>query len=639
MDAPIFMPSPEVQKKRERAYSKLSKMRQLKLEPKPHFSGPGGMRSFDTYIDEGERILNGYTPSREEQGKDDWQSNTIDNVSRAKLRSVAASVGLKVPETRYSATNRNGYHSAPRAEVIKSVTASSFMEGNPTLQAFLEVWRMLAHGVVFLYEGYLSGGMYRDVVESFDTLTGEVKTKRQYVEIKGRPISIIIRPQDFYWATFNVFNIQDQPCLAWVQPYSKADLETEFSKYPNFKFVKSKAELTKLEQNETTYYQQEWGKRVADNEYEVFRFYSKEDGVYQVWVNGVPLLLAPLLWSDRGMPSYPFAKTISEPFANPDFFVGMHLPHIFEGYQENKTTIVNTVVDKLYRSLEPPMLVGLANKDLLDVEAELVNQDNKIYVPDINQVKPFPYRGVEQADLAMWNQMDMMIDKLSTDPAQQGIATKDVTARATIIADERARELKGIIFMFLEDLWLQKNRLRVRTVLTHYLKDKAARAEFKDKTITVKNYTFADGDVGTLDIHIADNKSQLLPRREIEAREQAAEEQGIPYKLISVTQDWLDEWEFDCQIIPESLHNQSRLKRETDYQDKIQGMATVFPEYLAANKQKLFAEFVELYGESRADYEEPQEGPPQGGPGEDVLGLLAANTPNNATNEPTPAGA
>lgn len=632
---PTYMPTPKEQERREHAYKKLSDMADLKKQPMPHFSGPEGARSFLSYIDASERILNGYTPDRASQGKDEWQSNTMDNITRAKMRAIAAGVGLKVPETVYKARSKAGHQSAKRAEIMKCTVDSTFLMGNPTMQTFLEVWGMLGHGVLFEYEGYLSGGAKREIVESFDTQTGEVKTKTEYVKVDGRPISIIIRPQDFYWETFHVRDVQRQPGLGWVQIYSKSEFETEFSKFPNYKYVQTKKEV--LEQDRQTTYYQTWSENLGDDSYHVFRRYSKEDNAYEIWVNGVPLLLAPLLWSEGGIPCYPFAKTISEPFANAEFFVGMSFPHLLEAYQENKTTMVNTIIDKLYRSLEKPFLVGLQNKDLLDIESEFVNQDNKIYVPDVNQVKPFPFEGVSQSDLAMLQIMEQSIDRLSIDPAQQGMTDKNVTARATIIADERARQLKGVLFMFLEDLWLQKNRLRVRTILTHYFKDKAARTGFKDQTITVPSYTFADGTRGTLEIHVAKDKSQLLSEQEIEAREQAAEAQGLPYKLISVTANYPDEYEYDFEIIPESLYNQSRLKKETDYNDMMQGMITVFPEYVAANKPKLFGEFVEIYGRSAEDFEEPAPEQPMAPEEGDVLGLSDPNQPQDG--EPIPTGA
>lgn len=628
--APTYTLTEKEQEQRTHAYKKLSEMRELKTRAMPHFSGPNGRRSFLQYIDEGERILNGYTPSREEQGKEAWQSNFMDNVSRAKLRAVAASVGLRVPDISVKASNAKGLLSAKRAEVMKRTTQASFLQGNPKLNAFLETWSMLAAGGVIEYEGYLSGGCKREVVDSFNLETGEVKTRTEYVKVDGRPISIIIRPEDFYWEDWYKRDIQDQSGLAWVQRYNTAELETEFSRYANYKHIKSKREVAGNADLQTTTFYNAWKEHVSDDDYAVFRRYSKADNRYEIWINGIPMLIAPLLWSEKGLPVYPFTKTISEPFANPDFFWGMHFPHLFEGYSETKTTSVNNIIDKLYRSFKKPMLVGLGNKDLLDVEDEMVDDDDKFYVPDVDQVKPFPFEGVQQSDLAMLQMIDRYIDLQSIDPAQQGIADDNTTARATVLADERAQELKGILFMFLEDLWLQKYRARSRTVLTHWLKDIATRTSFKDQIITVDDVLFSDGKRGTLAIHIAPTAEKLLTIQEIDAREAAMEEQGIPYQLISVTKDYLDEWDYETQIIAESLYNQTRLKKRAKFEDKMATMVSIFPEYVASNKEKLFNEFIEIDGESPADYNPPAAppAPEEGGGG---LGLLSAEEPN-----PTP---
>lgn len=589
-------------------YKQLDEMQEMKDRPMPHFSGDDGMRSFLTQIDYNERLLNGYTPSRDEQGKEEWQSNFMDKTTRMKLRAIAAGVGLKVPEMEYFASNLNGIPSVARAEMMKNTVRSSFLDGNPTLNAFLEVWQMLAHGVVFEYEGYQSGGAYRNVVESFDMRTGDIKTKREYVSLDGKPFSIILNPQEFFWADWFRMDVQDQPYVAWTQRYSKAELELEFAKYPKYKdVIDTNSKLNAL-MRETTYFRS-WSDRIGQsNDYDVFRFYSKEDDSYEIRINGITFLKTPLLWG-KSKKFYPFSKTIGEPFANPNFMVGMALPQILEGYQDSKTTTNNMVIDKLYRSLVPPFLVGLNNKDLLDIEQDLVNQDDRIYVPDVNQVKPFPFESVSQSDLAMLAMFDRGIDLLSVDASQQGVQVQDVTARGTIIADERARELKGITFMFLEDLWLQKNRLRVETVLTHWIKDKGAREGFKESIISVPHVTFSDGSVGTLDIHVAKTKRDLLSETEIEAREQAAEDQGLVYKLVSFTDDYLDEWIYDFKVIPQSLYNQNRIRKEADVMEKFQREITFFPEQFVAHKPERYAEFMEVYGET-PDYIEPQEPEP-----------------------------
>jgi len=264
--------------------------------------------------------------------------------------------------------------------------------------------------------------------------------------------------------------------------------------------------------------------------------------------------------------------------------------------------------------MEVPMLVGLQNKDLFDVQTEWVNQDNRYYVDDVNQVKPMPIQGVQQGELAMLQMMDRSLDGLSVDPAQQGQTTRgEQTATEARIADERARELKGIIYMYLEDLWLQKNRLRSKTILNHYLKDKATQKGIKDNIITVKDYAFGNGVKGQFDIHLASSKSKLLSVQEIDARKQAMVEQGIPnYELISIPAQYFEGHSIDWTVVPESLHNQDRITKEPDVMDKMQRVVTLFPERFAANKDKFFGELMGVYGDNPDDYPAPPPEQPQG---------------------------
>ena len=226
--------------------------------------------------------------------------------------------------------------------------------------------------------------------------------------------------------------------------------------------------------------------------------------------------------------------------------------------------------------------------------------------------------------------MSQSIDYLSVDVTQQGQQGGGVTAREVIIADERARQLKGIIFMYLEDLWIQKTRMRINTILTHYLKDKAVRTDMKDSVISVPDVEFSDGSRGTLDIHIASSKSKLLPVLEIEAREAAMAEQGENYKLISITKDYLDNWHYDVEVITASLFNEDRLRKEADVKSKLQDVATLFPEVLVNNKDKFLEELLEIYDDDIEEYDvqPPQPAPQPAAPGGAPQGQpLPANTP------------
>jgi len=369
-NAPIrqYTPSKEEVDAGTLSYKYLKTMITLKETPFPHFSGPDGERSWNEMIDDGEAILNGYTTSRESQGKESWQSNMMDNVSRVKLKAIAAGVGLAVPGISFTARNKNGTLSAKRAEIFKQITKQTFNDGNPTLSSYKEVWHMLSHGVVFEYEGYKTGGAMRDRIVSFDSLTGKVQTKKEYVKMTGKPFTVILNPQEFYWWSMFVSDVQDQERVAWLQHYSKSQLELEFSKYANYSAVKDKKGARDIAQLQESTFFTEWSERVDDeDDYEIYRLYDKERDIYEIWANGVLLLMTPILWGDEDK-MYPFSVQVAEYYANTNFFVGMPFGQIMEAYQEHKNIVINTMIDKLFRSMKKPMLIGLNNKDLFDVQ-------------------------------------------------------------------------------------------------------------------------------------------------------------------------------------------------------------------------------------------------------------------------------
>lgn len=634
------MPPQLTQTEREaqgKIYNYLDDMMQLKSKNFPHFSGPEGQRSFLDYIDDSEKILNGFTLSREEQGKEEWQSNMLDNIARAKLRAVAAGVGLKVPEMSYSAVNNDGIRSTVRANIFKNITRQSFKETNQTLQSFLEIWQLLAHGTVFEYEGYKTGGIKQKRVKSFDSITGAIETEEKYVKYDSKPISTLLSPQEFFWWDMEIRYVQDQPRLAWLQYYTKQGVEIEFGKFKNFKYLKDKKEAKTMSKfgQDTTYYQK-WADRVeTENDYEVLRYYSKEDDAYEVWINGVPIIRAPLLWGEKEK-YYPFAKTIGEPFANTNFFVGMSLPGILEAYQDAKNTVINTLIDKLSRSITAPMLIGLQNRDIFDVMDAFQSKDGKYYVPDINAVREMPYPSLNTGEMAMLSVLDRGLNLVSIDPSQQGATTGGKkTATESAIADKRATEIKSILYMALEDLWYQKTKLRTRNIQTHYIKDISLRDNLKDRIISVNDFQFPDGSVGTLDIHIARSKKDLLSLNEIEAREQAMAEQKQIYKIVSIPGDWFENYEYSCRIIPESIANQEKTKDEESLMKEIQKMVTLFPDFFVANKEDYLRRVLALQGKTLEDYKPPVKPQPQ--EQGSLLGLeQPAQTAQPLTAQPAP---
>jgi hypothetical protein len=569
--------------------------------------------------------------TREDQDKESWQSNFLDNITLAKLRATATGVGLQVPDMHFRAVNKKGFPSWIHADLLKNITRETFYDGNPTLHSFLEVWQMMAHGGLVEYEGYKTGGVKQKVVTSFDSRTGDVETETKYVKFDAKPHSVILNPQEFYWWSFLIRDIQDQPHLAWIQHYNKFELEQEFSKYPKYKYVKDKKSSMSFKGlNDTTYYEK-WLDSVDDeDDYEVVRFYSKADDAYEVWINGIPVLQAPLLWTSEGKKYYPFAKSISNPMANPNFFWGMSFPGILESYQDMKNTTINTMADILYQSSDPRTLVGLQNKDVLEWESSFVQRGNRYYVPDVSQVRLEPTRELNSGDFGFLSMLGQGIETMSLDNTQQGQTGGQKTAREVVIANERAEEIKGMLFLFLEDLWLQKTRLRVKNVLVHLLKDKAASKSMREQIVSIGDYTFPNGEQGMLDVHIASSPATQLSPMEIEAREGAVEQTGDKYKIVSILKTFFDDFKIDCYIIPESLHQADKLKEETQLQQEVQTMVTLYPEDFVTNKKYYLSRYRKLWGRSDQDYVEAPPPQPQ------MLPESGQPTPgNSADNEQT----
>jgi len=606
---------------RESMYTSIDAMIEVKNQNYPQFNSEDGRRNLLQYVEDSDRRLNGDTLTREEQGKEDWQANTFDPITRIKLKAVVAGVALQVPELAYKVVNKDGMFSSKRAELIKQLVRYSRLNGNPQTDIFFEAWECAGRGTVIKFDGYLKTKYKRKFIKSYDLSTGAVEFDEREEIVDDKPIDIQIPIEEFFWSDMFVRDVQDQSSVAWIKNYTKAEIEQEFGQYPNFKYVKDGGSIKKYHSDTNSYYYDKWSKRVKDeDDYEVIRFFNMFEDRYEIWINGVDILIAPILWG-RTKKLYPFSKTIFEPFSSKAFFVGKSLPSVLEGNQDVNNTIWNSTLDKLYRSLTKPLLVGLANKDLLDVEDELVNQDNKIYVPDVSQVKPIPFEGVSAGDMAMLQAVATKLDMSSSDANQQGVQGKGVTAREAIIADENARKMKGVFFMFLEDLWIQKTKIRIPNILMNVMQPKMEAIIGKDgkevmqealKILSIPDTDFSDGTKGTLGVQVAGSENTMFDQTEIEAREETMNTEGVNYKLISTTSDYLDDWDIDFQIVSQSLFNQDNIRKDEEIMGKLERIATYFPERFMSNKDKLFDELVDLYGETSEEYKEAVEVPQEG---------------------------
>lgn len=615
----IYSPSGEQKKRIEFVYAEYTDMLNKRNQPYVQFND----RMLKEFIDDSEKRLNAYVLDKASQGKENWQANFATRAYANKAKALLAATARDIPDMHIAAVNEDEQFDHFAADITKNLVRHSYNQGNPQEELFFLGWSTLGHGTVLSYEGFEKQNFVKKRITSFDMLTGDVQEEIVEKSSFGEPVSYEIQLMDLLIKNFYIRDIQDQPSIIRMKYFADKDrFDAEFGKYPNAQYVRDCGEIKKEESD--TYFHNKWKETVQSGKgYLVLYYMNKYKDCYRIVANGVELYNGPMLWVDitrkhLGMKMYPIAKSIYEPFANSDFFYGNSQPNSAMGEGDVLNTLYNSTLDKQYRSFVPPLLVGMVNKDMFDLEDEVVAGDTKIYVDDISQVKQMEMRGITDSDVKMIDLISRGLDLTTLDPHQEGAAQKYVTARAALGADERAKQLKGLFFMMMESLWLQKIRLRIPNILLSYTMPKLKEVIGEDGTkklieqtqvFNVAKSKLSDGTSGTLSIEFRPRKSmedKKAIQMDIEAQEQIAFLDGKPMEKVVMPYGFLDRFSFNIEIIPESLWTASRAVSMAMVLEKIGTIFKLFPEYFASNKEVLFKDLLKVYDDDEGKYDLPR---------------------------------
>lgn len=604
-------PSKKEQEIKKRVYDEFSDMRNLRNKRWKLFND----RTLKEFVDDSQLRLNGYVPTKAEQGKETWQSNVFHPITRNKFKAILAAVALDIPQVRITAQNEKSQKDYWRAQTMKELVRFSYDQDNKQEQVFFEGWEACEKGTVIVYDGYLKAKAKRRIMKSFDPITGEIETKEEEIETDNQCFNQIVTLMNFYVADFHIFDIQRQPALVWVDRMKKDVFEKEYGKYPNARFVPESVSFT-TSQEDNTFFTEKWQDRFDENEpVEVVKYYNKLNDEYIIIANGVLLLDAPLLLGKKKK-WYPFAKTVGEPFAT-DFFYGNSLPNTLMGEQDIINALYNMALDKTYKSMAPALLIGNMNKDDFDLDDQNTTIDTKIYVQDINQVREMPISGINQSDVKMIEIISRGLDLSSVDSNQQGVAGRGVTAREVVIANENAKKLKGMLYLFLTSLWIQKIKLRIMNILVYYTKPKARMMLEKDgaknildeyRSFVVENAELpgSNGETikGSLGIQIYPDKESLPKQSDLDVQEIKYQKQSKEnYQAIALTADYLDDWIYDVKVISESVFQTESSLSQSKMEDKLRILAAYFPQIVLQNSEKLAKDTLTAFDDDADEYE------------------------------------
>ena len=618
----VWTPDEQQKARIQTVYDKRADMIQVRNQPYVQFND----RTLKEFIDDSEKRLNAYVLDKASQGKEEWQANFATRAYANKAKALLAATARDIPDMHFAAVTLEDRFDHLAADVAKNLVRHSYNQGNPQEELFFLAWSNVGHGTVLSCEDIQKNVYERSRIKSFDLLTGEVGEEKMEKESYGEPYSYEVNLMDLLISNFYIRDVQQQPAIILESFYADRErFDAIFGKYPNAELVKDFKDIKPEEAD--TYFHKKWSETIRDGKgFLVSRYINKfrgSRGTYRIIANGVELYNGPMLWVDItranfGRPAYPIAKTIYEPFANSDFFYGNSMPNSAMGEGDVLNTLYNSSLDKQYRSLVPPLLVGMVNKDMLDLEDEVVAGDTKIYVDDIAQVKQLEMKGITDSDVKMIDLISRGLDLTTLDPQQQGQAQKYVTARAAVAADERARQLKGIFFMFMESLWLQKVRLRLPNILLTYTMPKLVEVVGEDgktllrqkpRTFNVDRAELSDGTRGTLALEMRPREmmtDRMAMKLDVEAEEERNFLAGKPYEKLIMPYDRLEKLSFDVEIVPETLWQASQAINMALIIEKISLINEVFHEYFVENKELLFRDLIKNYSDDPGRYKLPK---------------------------------
>lgn len=597
-----YDPSDKEKEEIDFIYSDFETMRKVRNNKYTQFND----RTLLDFVEDSKRRVQGYLPSKESQGKDEWQSNVFNQSTRNKLKAILASVAMTPPRTPIRAKKSDtGEYDVVRGEYMQNLVQHTTGHENKEIQIFWEGWQASVEGTIIKYVGYLKSVQKRKFIKSYNFETGEMVFDEKDVVVNDECVDFFVPLKELFIRNIYIHDIQDQPALAWVRVVDRATAEMEFGRYKNWKFVHGKGNSS-IDSDLNDFFKE----RVEEDEYEIIKYYNKSQDMYSVIINGVLILSTPLLWGMRKK-VYPFAKTICEPFNGRDFFYGNSLPNANSDAQDMINSFYNMASDKTYRSLVPQRLIGNVNKDLLEMENEEYGMENDIYVSDVSQVKWLETPGLNNSEMAMIKWVGQQLDLGLVDATQQGMSGKGVTAREIVIADEHAKKLKGMFFLFLSDLWVQKTKLFVVNILMHYPIAKIAEKIGEDgakviqetyPTYFINNTKFPNGDIGTLAIQFVKSKEDLPSQDSIDVDEEIMKLKGIKYNKVAMTADYFNDYEYEPEVVSDTLYQEDIAREQAVFSEKLKIMMTAFPEYYDSNKKVLFLDFLKAYQDKESKY-------------------------------------
>jgi len=399
-------------------------------------------RSCYDYWDDSNKRFNNYRVRPD--WKEEWQANTSDTTTHAKLMAVVAQQVVN----RYKAIFRPRFNrdifSQLRAQILQDIYNFTDTEvRNGEMDTLFTVLKAAREGTVIGFEGYKKTKLFEGIDSRFIPL------------------------EEYYPSDMTKFNIKDDLKKIWRTVITKDDFDEGFQNWYQRDKVKTRAEATANE--ELSFFN--ITDDIENDQVEILRYFDKLNDEFFITANGV-LIVNPnsqgwKLTDRRKDKEDGMWKTVFEAFDN-FFFYGRSLPDLMQDAQDGIDFLFNAMFDKEILAVLRPMLSGSINQETDDY----MYPGKITKVADVDQFKEMP---VSPPDLTSFRVLKELQDRqhfISVDQVSQGVSMGKKTATEVERAQESAQKLNSVFGVMIKDALNQKAHMRAGIILQYLIKSK-----------------------------------------------------------------------------------------------------------------------------------------------------------------------
>lgn len=610
---PVYSPSKEEMDDIREALDAYVTARNVMQRQYEYFNG----RNLFECIDDWTKRWNGYIPPLNPL-MDQTSWNIFYNFTRNAIISYLAYVATNPVKADIIAVNKKSkLPSKTFATALEDMNKYSLNEENGDAKFLQAAIEAAVKGTVVVYEGYMKNYQTEKVPESFDATTGKLKYKKRNKVIFDNCYQEVVPLEDFYITNPYVSDVQKQPKLIWRKLTTYFEAGNEFSHYANWKFVKP-GNYTQAQELQTFYKQAQLADLPMDR-VEILRYYCRRTNTHMVLCNGVLMYSGPIPFKDG---KYPFAKTVNEPFAV-EFFWGQGMPGKYMGEQDMINSFINMMAQKTTNSLLP---TGLSS-DLDDLIEDDVIEIGKIrQVSDINKWKWWEAPQVNGGEFNMFQTvLGLAKDTANVMPAQVGSRS---TAREILLAQQQITQKMAFNVNYLEDLEVERTKLRTSHLLQFYAIPRIERITGKNgkdieqlayRDITLPNATLSDGRKGTKIIKIIGDEHKNPDKRqkladELSVKEVQGDLHGTPTEALALSADIFQDYDTNVQVVRESSIKRNQALDQASRMELANWRFSIAQVAPIPNPEGLIEWVEESFDVDPSQFEESPQGQPQQNP-------------------------